>query len=268
MSRAPGTVSKILWHFTGGPLWDEQRNKQGKELKPEEGAFDALRSIIATKELRVGAYQELFKVVIPKKRKYDIKSKEFITETNVPVVVKSSKVCCIADIPIQHLSYHSTRYGRIAIGFYRDAVVKAGFNPVMYSLEHSHLSNAIYDGYSALDDIDPFWAKMYLDDLTEQADIDDVASQLDEIDWGHDQVRESYEKFLAFIKTFEPDEFDSIYCEREWRSTLPFRFAVEDIAMIVLPRNSKGRNLYEEYLSETDLPRTVSIVCWEDLIEH
>src|SRR5262249_37193027 len=28
MPASPGTVSKILWHFTGGPIWDEAAKRQ------------------------------------------------------------------------------------------------------------------------------------------------------------------------------------------------------------------------------------------------
>jgi hypothetical protein len=45
--------------------------------------------------------------------------------------------------------------------------------------------------------------------------------------------------FLAFIKTFNDKEFATIYCEREWRSTAELSFAMEDIAMIVLPKTGE-----------------------------
>jgi ribosomal protein L10 len=42
----PGTTSELLWHFTGGPLFDEITKKQTKELKSEEKAFKALKGIL------------------------------------------------------------------------------------------------------------------------------------------------------------------------------------------------------------------------------
>lgn len=73
----PRTVSKILWHFTGGPVWDDALNKQDKELKSDEKAYDSLTAILSSKELRVGKYKEIVKVVMPKKRRYNAEKKYF-----------------------------------------------------------------------------------------------------------------------------------------------------------------------------------------------
>ncbi|MBI5656729.1 MAG: hypothetical protein HZC44_07895 [Geobacter sp.] len=281
MKFSPGTVSKILWHFTGGPIWDNNLNKQGKELKSTQAAFKALCGIIDSKELRTGSYHELVKVVVSKIRQYNTVTKTFETKENQPVIIKSSPVCCVADIPIQHLSYHSRRYGKMAIGFYRSSGVKAGFNPVMYTLEHSSLSNSLHDGYRAIESTDPWSAKSALEDLESNAseileenkvddaiDISSVESELDCIEVGYERVKKNYENFLAYVKTFDQSEFDSIYCEREWRCTCTFIFDVKDIAMVVLPKDQDGRNYYEEFIKIASLPRNVPILCWEDLIEH
>lgn len=206
-------------------------------------------------------------MVVPEKRVYDPITRAPKIQKNVPITVKSSPVCCVADIPLMHLSYHAKRYGKIAIGFHRQAVVSAGFNPVMYTLENSALSNAILDGYQSIDNVSPFWAKHCVEDLS-GLDIENTLSELNEIEFGESLIRSNYESILAFVKTFMADEFDSIYCEREWRSTKEFRFGVDDIAMVVLPRDANGRNYFEEFLKVTDLPRSVSISCWEDLIDH
>lgn len=186
----------------------------------------------------------------------------------------------MADIPLQHLGYHAKRYGKIAIGFHRDAVIKAGFNPVMYTLEHSDFCLNVHSTYTALEDADPQAA---LDQLSN--DLDDVnevleSRDLDEADfsgteWEMDAVNEkieaafdNYKEIISFIKTFHPSEFDSIYCEREWRSIDCFDFEEEDIAMIVLPRSADSENFYAKFITETSLPRTVTIACWEDLLEH
>jgi hypothetical protein len=34
MPSSPGTVSKILWHFTGGPRWNEVEKRQEATPKP------------------------------------------------------------------------------------------------------------------------------------------------------------------------------------------------------------------------------------------
>ncbi|PML35448.1 abortive infection system antitoxin AbiGi family protein, partial [Vibrio sp. 10N.261.52.A1] len=151
----PGTVSKILWHFTGGPQWDSELNKQLTELKPAMNGYEAMKSILSSGELRTGNYHEIVKVIVPEKRKYNYETKSFEMLQNVPVTVKSNPVCCVADIPLQHLAYHAQRYGKIAIGFKRESIIKAGFNPVMYTLENSALLNSIYTGYDAIDEVDP-----------------------------------------------------------------------------------------------------------------
>jgi hypothetical protein len=35
----PGTVSKILWHFTGGPTWNDKTKKQNTSPKPSKNAY-------------------------------------------------------------------------------------------------------------------------------------------------------------------------------------------------------------------------------------
>ena len=249
-------------------MWDDNTSRQGKELKPVEDAFSALNSIIESQELRVGSYRELVRVILPRRGVFNTKLRKYEMKKNVPVTIESSPVCCVADIPTQHLSYHSKRYGKMAIGFRRESLVQHGFNPVMYSLDNSFLSRAIIDGYAALDNIDVDWAISELDDLSENIDIVGVEDQLDDIKSYKEMASDCYERILAFIKTFEPKEFDSIYCEREWRSTENFNFEITDIAMIVLPRNVGEKNWYDEFIRSTHLPRTVPVLCWEDLIEH
>ena len=39
MPSSPGTVSKILWHFTGGPRWNDVEKRQEKEPKSIEEAY-------------------------------------------------------------------------------------------------------------------------------------------------------------------------------------------------------------------------------------
>ncbi|WP_141441352.1 abortive infection system antitoxin AbiGi family protein [Vreelandella titanicae] len=281
MASRPGTVSKILWHFTGGPIWDDAANKQLKELKPAIDGYEALKAILKSQQLRVGKYHEVVKVIIPEKRRYDLLTRKFEILKNHPVTVKSQSVCCVADIPLQHIGYHSNRYGKIAIGFHRESIVKAGFNPVMYTLENTTLLNSIYRGYSAIDEVEPGSAQSELeslqgeiDNLIENNGLDDnidisgVEMELDWIEQGHGEVEDSFQNFIAYIKTFDTTEFDSIYCEREWRNINNYSFTMDDIAIIILPKEQEGERFYERFLDEVKLPKTVSIACWEDLVEH
>ena len=208
------------------------------------------------------------------KKKYNILK-------NHPVTIKSKPVCCVADIPLQHVSYHANRYGKIAIGFHRGSVLRSGFNPVMYTLEDTELLNSIYQGYAAVDYVDPSDAiseaetiEAEINKVIDSNDLDDSVDSysLDlELNWinkGYEKVCASFENILAYIKTFDESEFDSIYCEREWRSTESYNFSTADVAIIVLPREQEGERFYERFLDEVTLPKTVTVACWEDLIEH
>ncbi|EIR1601446.1 hypothetical protein NMR69_003586 [Vibrio cholerae] len=277
----PGTVSKVLWHFTGGPKWDSTTSKQLDELKPVMSSYDALKSILTSTELRVGNYQEIVKVMLPEKRKYNFETHQDEIQKDVPITVKSMPVCCVADIPLQHLAYHAKRYGKIAIGFRREAILKAGFNPVMYTLHNSLLLNSIYAGYDAINDVDPTGIETEVESVSEEVDrkleehgIDDYIDfsgpefEIKYAKKAQAKVENSYSQFLAYIKTFDSSEFDSIYCEREWRSTSNFSFSLDDIALIVLPAEQEGFDFYSDFLKTFTLPRNITVARWEDLVEH
>lgn len=270
MGIHPGTVSKILWHFTGGPEWDSLAKKQLTTLKPTEMAFDNLIKIIDSKNIRIGSYSELVKIVLKEKSIRNKITKKLELHRNYPIEITSSPVCCVADIPIQHLAYHAKRYGKIAIGFYRESIIKAGFNPVLYSMQNSDLMNTIAIGFDKINSIDTSYADSCLDDIEgdyPDADIYSVKLELEDIEEYKYESVEYYENILAFIKTFDNSEFDSIYCEREWRSLTSFVFSKTDIAMVILPKKDI-KNYHSDFISLNKLPNTIPINCWEDLMEH
>lgn len=287
----PGTVSQILWHFTGGPLWDSVLKKQGKVLKPAGDAFAALLGILTARELRVGQYHEIVKVQVPKRRRWDAETRKAVVETNVMVELESSPVNCLADIPIIHLGYHAQRYGRFAVGFHRASAIKHGFSPLLYSLHDAAFLRSIYQGFAALDDaeVDVDSIKYTASDVEDEignatcehgheldsdaADsVDSIETDADRIQSSLDGAKKSFEQLLAFVKTFNESEFRTIYCEREWRSISTFKFTDADIAMIVAPRNKGGRLFFDELIAQSEgalvLPRKIPIVPWEDLLEH
>ncbi len=99
--------------------------------------------------------------------------------------------------------------------------------------------------------------------------LDDLKDEAQSIDDGISDAKEGFSEFLAFVKTFDKEEFSSIYCEREWRSIKPFSFTVNDLAMIVLPKGGKGTSYFGDFVnSNTKLPKSIPIVPWEDLVEH
>jgi abortive phage resistance protein AbiGi (putative antitoxin) len=282
----PGTVSKILWHFTGGPLWDTTQNKQLTTRKPARQAYANLVSILRAKELRLGTYKEIVRVMVAERRRYDPKSDKFEIVKNVPVELKSAAVCCISDIPANHLGYHAFRYGKFALGFHRSAVVRHGFNPVFYTLEDTGVVRSIHQGFSRLQFADVEDVKSAsgsaedaVNDLPDGVDGDDIRSYLSDVESAADTVqghiesaKDGVENFLAFVKTFTRNEFDTIYCEREWRSVSTYAFSTDDIAMIVVPRRIGKKYYFENFVRKVaprlKLPPTIPVVPWEDLIEH
>lgn len=283
MNNNPGTVSKILWHFTGGPIWDTKKNKQGKKLKPANEAFSNLKAIIKSRTLKIGRFKEVVNVTLPSFKQYSRYEKRVLEVKNVPVTMYSSSVCCLADIPSVHLGYHATRYGKFAIGFHRSSVVKHGFNPVLYTLPTTEVIRHIYEGLSSVESIDAgnlvtaaeSIETNLMDEIDDYYDIEvdtsEVVSEAEVLEGYAQEAQSSIQDFIAFIKTFEEDEFDSIYCEREWRSVKDFKFTFEDVAMIVAPKNFNGENYFQalvESAKNLKIPRKIPIVPWEDLIEN
>ncbi|MES2138316.1 MAG: abortive infection system antitoxin AbiGi family protein [Bacteroidota bacterium] len=282
----PGTVSKILWHFTGGPERDGSHN-QKTQPKDAKVSYEILKLILQSKFLKLSSKEEIIKVIIPKETNFDKIEKKRIVSYNVEKRIKSSKVFCLADIPIQHLEYHAQRYGKIAIGFYRETIIKKEFNPVLYSLQNTSLLNSFYAGFTSISNIDTENIKdeiSTIDDdfkdviseiedndieLDSDKDISDhisnIESECQDIDNATLRVEQSLEDFVAFIKTFDKNEFDTIYCEREWRSLKQFDFSFDDIAMILIPREN---NFYNDLLKMNLVPNNIPIIPWEDIIEH
>src|SRR4051794_25817211 len=104
MPSSPGTVSKILWHFTGGPKWNDTKKRQEATPKPVEEAYAALSGILESRELRLGQYKEVIRATLPKIQRTDPTTKVTIEEADVSREVESMPICCVADIPIMHLS--------------------------------------------------------------------------------------------------------------------------------------------------------------------
>jgi len=280
----PGTVSKILWHFTGGPGWDHDDKCYSQNLKADDEAFKILYNIIQTKTLSVGSNNELINYVIPEQNviylKGDGSEPEKRREYNVPADIESKKVCCVAEIPIQHISYHALRYGKFAIGFHRESLIKNGFNPVFYTFTSEgfiyHIINAIeYTSLIAKDIIG--LSEMVKDVIIEMKDYIVDSSVKEKLIFPAFSLEKQYKDkliyidavlqyFAAYIKTIKNDEFDTCYCEREWRKTENFIFEYSDISMIVMPREFL-KNI-DDMCKGLQLPRSIPIVPWEDLVEH
>lgn len=202
----------------------------------------------------------------------------------VPFTLTAVPVCCLSDIPVIHLAYHAARYGKFAIGFHREAVLRQRFNPVFYTPSNTRVLRSIYKGFTELKFINVETIKFAAWDIeTRVQDVDsgeiDISLPLIDIDTEASDIEDyvssasrSFRQFLAFVKTFNENEFGSIYCEREWRSLKNYVFELEDIAMIVLPKKVGVRKFFDRFTARdansVKLPRSIPIVPWEDLVEH
>src|SRR4051794_27934893 len=95
MPSSPGTVSKILWHFTGGPRWNNETNHQEDEPKPIEESYSALIGILKSRELRIGQYKEVVNVIVPRLRIRDPKTDKMVMHYSVQKTLISAPVCCL-----------------------------------------------------------------------------------------------------------------------------------------------------------------------------
>ncbi len=284
----PGTVSRILWHFTGGPSWDLKKQRQNIRPKYPQKAYESLLSILKTSELRVGSYKEIVRVVTPVVKSFDPTLKKTVIKKNVLEELSSNPVCCLADVPVMHLSYLSQRYGKFAIGFHRDAVLNNGFNPVFYTLDNRKIIRTFYEGLSELNNIDASMISYNvesikndistllldneIDDDFDEYELNEINDDVDSIEWDLSSAERKIKEILSFIKTFDKSEFSTIYCEREWRAVKTFNFRHEDVAMIVVPKGDQKKQYFDDFINNEiksiKLPRKIPIVPWEDLVEH
>jgi len=279
-STTPGTVSKILWHFTGGPKRLEN-GFQSEELRDPEIAYKALSAIVTSQRLKMGSVKERFITNVETladahQRVFSRKMGSLLADSmrvdakEYPFELKSA--VCVADIPIQHLTYHAERYGQFAIGFHREVLVKHRFNPVLYTLPSSPIAECITN---AMREVTTFQASLnngYIEqkDPFEGMPEDFIGrkfpSDIEVIGSHLDALQEQLSSLMLYFKGFSNQEFETIYCEREWRSERDFIFALEDVPMIILPKEG---DYFARFLQEhPGLPRTIPVIPWEDLIEH
>jgi len=275
MKITSGTVSNIVWHFTGGPKWNSELNTQSSDLKPIEEACAILKKIIDSKYLRVGSYKEVFKKRMPYLFNFipdnpDSKQGKLQVRTGVIADFPMESVCCLAEIPIQHLQYHSIRYGKCAIGFYRESAIDSKFIPVNYTLLDSFNNENMYELLVTAEDY-----KLLSNGIKEQIEkinakksilgIDDLLENINELIKENSKFELQLKNILSYVKVFSKNELESVYCEREWRSTNDYHFSFDDIALITLP---KEKGLFNQFITEVDIPRRIPIIPWEDLIEN
>ena len=153
--------------------------------------------------------------------------------------VEIPSFCCVAEIPIQHLTFHTKRYGKLAIGFERKYLLSKKFRPVSYFLKH--------DDFMLPSLLNLF---RFVDKNTNQ-------------DHNHAAWKDLW-TLSAFIKAFNVDEIDSIYSEREWRHWGDFDFSPEEVKFVVAPKKyiKKLRTAFSQSFLEANFLE------YELLLEH
>lgn len=265
MAQRPGTVSKILWHFTGGGKQIGDDPSERSELKPVNEAVDILYKIMQGTVLKASSQPDMFKVTNLRFKTQVRDGRKGLLSYYEQSKKETSRVVCLAEIPIQHLHFHASRYGKVAIGFHRQAVFDSGFNPVAYISDHSEVAKSISNIHSVIGQLaeDPLVAlglEQSFGSHEQRAKIKFGAANCAEF------LLDQLVKVMANVKSFSEIEFDTVYCEREWRATHDFHFYTDAVAMIVLPK--VGGYLDQFIKDHPQIPRHIPIVSWEDLIEH
>lgn len=164
---------------------------------------------------------------------------------------------------------------------------------MLYTLESTGIVRTIYGGLSELEFVESNIVARGVEELesaisglesdleSDEAEVDltdircalrNIEPEANGIENAVAEGRHSLRRLLAFVKTFAPDEFSTIYCEREWRSLDTFNFTMADVAMVVLPRAIGAHKYFADFVSrempKLGVPTTVPVVPWEDLVEQ
>jgi len=277
--EVPGTVSRILWHFTGGHSQDGFTGTRSDKRKSLEEAFRLVKLVLESKELKVSKISEVYWMLNPGGLTYKEYHSKYLGYEISEDSYQEFPVCCLSDIPVQHLKYQASRYGECAIGFYRESAILHGFSPVFYITEDSEVLNSIMSGLSdtlnnqleqgldlfsyVIPDPDTMYGKDAWQEAEEEKE--EIQNNIAAISEVIKQVRLSMKRFVSFIKIFGTDEFNTIYAEREWRSLNAFSFNENDIAMIIVP---KKNGCYHDLVNSGLVSKETPVIPWEDLLEY
>jgi len=240
--------SGIFWHFTGSPGnvdWGQVTKpsdilKHGKPASDQEAVDTALKILESQKLL--GTCQER------------------VSETQ-----RTSKFCCVTDIPIKDLHNHARFYGRVAIGFSSWNIHKK-FLPVLYLPTAQLPASKEYTkpNESALDYAHDCYKRGNLEEAMNYEEMawslygERVVAELDQSAVGAFLV--NYLKITDFNARGE----ETFYAEREWRHIGDFEFEPSHVEAIIAPKNQLNR--IRDYLSSGQRysnQTAISLVSWE-----
>lgn len=152
-------------------------------------------------------------------------------------------VTCFCDIPLKSLGIHMKKYGKFAVGFKREFLLRYGVRPVIY-VPYNELSWMVaHGGLNVLGEIDAKYkgfakqvvpkakkAKLKPNLLTsEPTNFSQAIKSLQSVLQLH---------ILSFIKPFNSrlpeDHFHNYYMEREWRKFGNVRFKPENVESVIV----------------------------------
>lgn len=197
-------------------------------------------------------YDRLSKILTEGRLSYD-------KDQNNPVMVYVSPLCgehcpaaiCFADIPIDDLHLHTTKYGRVGLSFLKSFLIKRGANPVFYIEMKGPIDSKVGEPKTREDHFELI-----------------VAQDIIELDFhgqfANERTREAWNRLshwlhwhvLPYRKPFDsslPDsDRDNYYMDREWRIIGKVSFALTDVYRIILPPEYAGqfRSDFPDYLGQ------------------
>jgi len=179
----------------------------------------------------------------------------------------NAQVVCFADIPIQDLSIHMSKYTLFGLSFLKTFLIEKGANPVFYVAENSY----VYSPRSSSPGPDSVTRKDHFEKMVRE--WLDLSPQIMSNTWQQNSSLKPLRQrwfdldmfinfhFFSFAKYFDAaradEEPDNFYMEREWRVLGNVGFELKDVYRIILPRH------YSERL-RTDLPTYVGQVTFPE----
>jgi hypothetical protein len=206
--------SDVLWHFVGY----QHKNDHAKCLA-------TLLSILKEGKLRLGTEPEPFIYHGSDGKKHEL---------------CGYQACCIADIPLKDLVLHAKRYGTVAIGFHREAVIKHNFMPICYVPQRSWL---VEHYLKIRDELESY---LYENAPDKAEKFQEFLSVLGTIVKACDFSGEPHDD-----QAKDAENLNNFYYEREWRSIHEWPFKPEDVAMIIVSDTKMAEAVMEEIKKQT-----------------
>lgn len=254
-------VSDELTHFVGG------------RLPTDDARYELLLHIVRSGVLKAPGLSDVTIEHTPDGPRTTVR--HTITVNDDKVLSSNEKYCasivCFADIPVDDLQLHITKYGPFGISFAKRFLVARGANPVFYVASQSStnvrnpLANDPLNADQLIASSRAHRNRGHWENFT-RAELFDAAERVHQEvlplfpRW--DPVRrttvttrltseqELLRQFLsthlfAYIKFFDPeladDDPQNFYMEREWRVVEPVSFVVGDVRRVLIPEAFASR---------------------------